>query len=224
MHIPALIEFLDGLARNNNRAWFAWNKPAYDILRQEFDVLVAELIARVAAFDRDLGTVDARKAVFRIYRDARFSKDKSPYKTHFAAAIGDRSKRGLAPGYYFHIDQRGTLLAGGGIYRPPPPTLLRIRRHIAERPDALTRVLRDAAFAKRYGGLAHEDALARPPRGFAADTPHIEAIKQRHYFGMVEIDLKKRPPRDLTRTIADIFRDLKPLMTWLRRATAAARP
>jgi uncharacterized protein (TIGR02453 family) len=221
MHIPALIEYLDGLAQNNNRAWFAWNKPAYDILRQEFDALVIQLIAHAAAFDRELGPVDPKKAVFRIYRDARFSKDKTPYKTRFAAAIGDRSKRGLAPGYYFHIDHTGTLLAGGGIYLAPPPILQRIRRHIAERPGALTRVLRDAAFAKRYGGLAQEDALSRPPRGFAADTPHIEAIKLRHYFGMVEVDLKKRPPRDLARIIADIFRDLVPLMRWLRRATAA---
>ena len=219
MHIPALIEYLDGLARNNNRAWFAWNKPAYDILRQEFDALVGQLIVRVAAFDRQLGPVEPKKAVFRIYRDARFARDPAPYKTQFAATIGDRSKRGQAPGYYFHIDHTGTLLAGGGIYRPQPPILLRIRRHIAGRPESLSRVLRDAGFRKRFGGLAQEDALTRPPRGFAADTPHIEAIKLRHYFGMVEMDLKKRPPRDLARAIGDIFRDLKPLMTWLRRAT-----
>lgn len=224
MHIPALIDYLDGLARNNNRAWFAWNRPAYDILREEFDTLVRDLITRVAVFDRDLGPVDPKKALFRIYRDARFARDGAPYKTQFAATIGDRSKRGLAPGYYFHIDHTGTLLAGGGIYRPQPPVLMRIRRHIAAHPDALSRVLRNPAFRKRYGGLAQEDALSRPPRGFDAALPHIDAIKLRHYFGIVEVDVKKRPPRDPARVIAEVFRDLKPLMTWLRHATAEPRP
>jgi uncharacterized protein (TIGR02453 family) len=219
MHIPALIEFLDGLHKNNNRPWFIWNKPAYDILRSEFEELVAALAAQVATFDRDLGPVDVRKSMFRIYRDTRFSKDKTPYKTHFSAALGDRSKRGLAPGYYFHIDHAGTLLAGGGIYRPHPPILQKIRRHIAAHPEALARVLRDRRFNATYGGLADEDALSRPPKGFAADTPYIDAIKQRHYFGMVEVNVGRRPPRDLARTISGYFRDLLPLMAWLRVAT-----
>jgi uncharacterized protein (DUF2461 family) len=73
MHVPALIEFLDGLARNNNRPWFVWNKPAYDILREEFEALVGDLIGRVRAFDREIGTVEAKKAMFRIYRDTRYA-------------------------------------------------------------------------------------------------------------------------------------------------------
>ena len=220
LHINALIDFLDGLARNNNRPWFVWNKPAYDILRQEFEDLVGDLVGRVAAFDRAIGPVDPKKAMFRIYRDTRFAKDKTPYKTHFSAAIGDRSKRGQAPGYYFHIDHTGTLLVGGGIYRPHPSILLRIRRHIASHPDAFSRLLRDPLFKQTYGGLAEEESLARPPKGFAADLPHIEAIKLKHFFGMVEIELTKRPPKDLARDIAKYFHALKPLMTWLRRAAA----
>ena len=109
MHLNALIEFLGGLEQNNNRPWFAWNKPAYDLLREEFEALLIDVIARVAKFDRGLGPVDAHKAMFRIYRDTRFYKDKTPYKTHFSAAIRDRAKRGLEPGYYFEIDHRGVL-------------------------------------------------------------------------------------------------------------------
>jgi uncharacterized protein (TIGR02453 family) len=223
MHVPALIEFLDGLRRNNNRPWFVWNKPAYDILRQEFEALVGDLAARVAAFDRDLGAVDPKKAMFRIYRDTRFSKDKTPYKTHFSAALGDRSKRGEAPGYYFEIDHTGNLLAGGGIYRPHPPILQAIRRHIAAHPEALSRVLRDRRFKATFGGLADEDALVRPPKGFAADLPHIDAIRQRHFFAMVEVDVAKRPPRDLARVVEGYFRDLLPLMAWLRVAAGTKK-
>ncbi len=218
MHLPALIEFLQGLEQNNNRPWFAWNKPAYDVLREEFQALVGDVAGRVAKFDRALGPVDPKKAMFRIYRDTRFSKDRTPYKTHFSAALNDRAKRGLAPGYYFHIDHQGILLAGGGIYRPQPAMLANIRRHIATKPASLTRLLREPRFAKTYGGLSREDALKRPPKGFDADIPHIEAIKLRHYFGMIEVDVKRRPPKDLAADLSGYFRDLLPLMTWLRSA------
>jgi uncharacterized protein (TIGR02453 family) len=224
MHVPALVEFLSGLEQNNNRPYFVWHKPAYDVLREEFEALTGEIIARVAKFDPGLGPVDAKKALFRIYRDTRFSKDKTPYKTHFSAAIRDRAKKGLEPGYYFHIDRHGVLLAGGGIYNPDPATLARIRRHIAQHPAALTRVLKEPRFNKVYGGLAEEDALARPPKGFAADTPHIEAIKLKHYFALIEVNILKRPPKDLAGAIAGYFRDVVPLMRWLRRAVAAERP
>ncbi len=99
--------------------------------------------------------MDAKKALFRIYRDTRFSKDKTPYKTHFSAAIRERAKKGLEPGYYFHIDHHGVLIAGGGIYNPDPATLARIRRHIAQHPAAFTRVLQRAALQedlRRTGG------------------------------------------------------------------------
>lgn len=222
MHVEALVEFLAGLERNNARPWFAWNKPAYDILREEFVALVADVAARVAAFDPDIGAVDPNKAMFRIYRDTRFARDKAPYKTQFAAAIGDRSKRGQAPGYYFHIDHAGMLMAGGGIYRPEPHILLAIRKHIAARPALLTRALADGRFATTYGGLADEDALSRPPKGFAADLPHIDAIRQRHYFAVVETDLARKPPKRLAADLAGHFRDLLPLVRWLRGAVAGA--
>lgn len=220
MQVRALVEFLSGLEQNNNRPYFVWHKPAYDVLREEFEALTADLIARVAKFDRALGPVDAKKALFRIYRDTRFSKDKTPYKTHFSAAIRERAKKGLEPGYYFHIDHLGVLLAGGGIYNPDPAILARIRRHIARHPAALTRVLREPRFHKTYGGLADEEALARPPKGFAPDLPHIDAIKLKHYFALIEVDIGKRPPKDLARSIAGYFRDVVPLMRWLRRGVA----
>ena len=195
MHVPALIEFLEGLRRNNNRPWFIWNKPAYDILRRNSRSWSPMLLFASPGSTPSLARWNAKKAMFRFYRDMRFAKDKTPYETHFSAALGDRSKRGQAPGYYFRIDHAGTLFVGGGIYRPHPPILLRIRRHIATKPEALSRVLRDRRFKATYGGLADEDSLARPPKGFAADSPHIDAIKCRHFFAGVEINIAKPPPR-----------------------------
>ena len=223
MQLKALLDFLSGLEQNNNRPWFAWNKPAYDLLREEFETLVTDVTARVQKFDRGLGPVDPKKAMFRIYRDTRFSKDRTPYKTHFSAAIRDRSKRGLEPGYYFHIDHEGMLLIGGGIYRPEPEILKRVRRYIAAKPATLTRMLRSPRFKKTYGAFIEEDALSRPPKGYSIDTPHIDAIKLRHFFAMVEVNVKKRPPKDLAVDLAAGFRDLLPLMEWLRSAGAEER-
>ena len=223
MQLKALLEFLSGLEQNNNRPWFAWNKPAYDVLREEFEILVTDVTARVQKFDRGLGPVDPKKAMFRIYRDTRFSKDRTPYKTHFSAAIRDRSKRGLEPGYYFHIDHEGMLLVGGGIYRPEPEILKRVRRYIATKPATLTKMLRSPRFKKTYGAFIEEDALSRPPKGYGVDTPHIDVIKLRHFFAMFEVNVKKRPPKDLAADLAAGFRDLLPLMEWLRAAGAEER-
>ena len=138
MHLKALFEFLSGLEQNNNRPWFAWNKPAYDVLRGEFE----------AAGRRCHGTDTEIRPRARPGRPQESDvphlprhplfQDKTPYKTHFSAAIRDRSKRGLEPGYYFHIDHKGMLLVGGGIYRPEPEILKRLRRYIAARPGTLT--------------------------------------------------------------------------------------
>ena len=100
MHIPALLQFLAELHQNNNKSWFLHNKPHYDILRAEFIDLVDEVGRRVQKFDTDLGPFEAKKALFRIYRDVRFSKDKSPLKTHMGAVIGARTTDKSRPVYY----------------------------------------------------------------------------------------------------------------------------
>src|SRR3954470_8676328 len=118
MHTRDLIQFLSELSENNNRAWFVMNKPRYDILRAEFLALVTKLIAEVAKFDPEVADCNPKKALFRINRDMRFSKDKSPYKTNFSAAITasglKKPSQGGGPAYYFHVDEHGTLLIAGG--------------------------------------------------------------------------------------------------------------
>ena len=175
----------------------------------------------VRAFDRELGPVDPKKSALRIYRNLRFSRDKTPFKTNFACAIGDRAQRGFLPAYYFQINAQGILMAGGGIYQPDKTVLANIRRHIATHPERLTRVFRNARFKKTYGGLAPEESLVNPPKGYDADTPHIDAIRMKHFFGIVEIDVKKHPPKDLRATIAEMFRDVHPLVAFLREASRA---
>jgi uncharacterized protein (TIGR02453 family) len=220
MHLPALIEFLEGLSKNNTRPWFVLHKPAYDILREEFMALVTGLIDDVRKFDQDLGPVDPKKSALRIFRNLRFSRDKTPFNNILGCAFGDRAQRGFKPAYYFHIDANGILLAGGGIYQPDRMILANIRRSLADHPERLTKVYRNARFSKTYRTLAHEeDSLSRPPKGFAADLKHIDAIRMKHFFGIVEIDVRKRPPENLRAEIAGLFRDVHPLVAYLREAS-----
>src|SRR5690606_7688856 len=118
----------------NNRAWFAMNKPRYDLLRLEFLELVTELIKHIAAFDPAVAQCNPKKALFRIHRDMRFTREGGPYKTTFSASITStglkRPSQGGGPAYYFHIDAGGTLLVAGGEYLPPADRLRAIRLHL----------------------------------------------------------------------------------------------
>lgn len=219
MHIPALLQFLKELSENNNRPWFLHNKPNYDILREEFTELVADIIQRIAKFDDRIEHVDPKKSLFRIYRDVRFSHNKEPYKTQFSAMIGEKKDHKAVPGYYFQINHQGILGMGGGVYMPEPPTLNKIRHDILANPQEMTKLLKNKRFVATFGGLSEEDRMMRAPKGYQhlpADHPMLEVIKNRHFFSFLEIDLKKHKSKELAKEIAGNFEDLFPLIHWLR--------
>jgi uncharacterized protein (TIGR02453 family) len=218
MHIPALLQFLAELHENNNRPWFLHNKPQYDILREEFIELVGEVGAKVAKFDKELGPFEPKKAVFRIYRDVRFAKDKSPYKDHIGAVIGARTTDKARPVYYFHVDHKGDLLTACGVYMPEPTALKKIRDFIVAEPAKFSRLLKSKTINDTFGGLMDEDRMSRPPKGYASDLPHIEHIKNRHFLCETSLSLRKKVPKDLAGKIAEDFAAAKPLMLWLRDA------
>jgi uncharacterized protein (TIGR02453 family) len=223
MHIRDLIQFLAELSENNNRAWFVMNKPRYDILRAEFLELVTKLIAGIAKFDPAVADCNPKKALFRINRDMRFSHDKSPYKTTFSAAITasglKKPSQGGGPAYYFHIDANGTLLAAGGEYMPPSDRLRGIRQHVIQDAAGFGKLLKNKKLNDRFGGLNEESKLTRPPKGFDADTPHIESIKLKSFIAWTETNLKKKMPDSLEKELLAAFKDVYPLIAWLRQVT-----
>lgn len=220
MNTRELVNYLQGLAENNNRAWFVMNKPSYDILRAEFTELVGRVIAGTARFDPPVAGQDAKKAQFRINRDVRFSKDKSPYKSNFSAVIAPGGKKDPGSHYYFHIDEKGKLLVAGGCYMPPADVLAKIRRQVAAEPAAFTRLLRNKTMLDYYGGFADEGKLVRPPKGFDADTPHIEHIKQKSFIMVRELPVKGMTTERLVKEIETGFKAALPLVKWLRAAVA----
>jgi len=186
--LPAdFFAFFEELARNNDRAWFDDNKPRYydSVVNpvSEFIVAMAPRLEKISPHY----VADPRPhggSMFRIYRDTRFSKDKSPYKTH--AGVHFRHQAGKdahAPGFYVHLARDG-LYYGGGIWRPPGPALARIREAIVDNPQAWSRIV-GARAVKQAGGISG-DSLKRPPRGYDPDHPHVEDLKRKSHYLMVE--------------------------------------
>jgi len=222
MNLRGLSKFLAGLKAHNRKSWFETHRAEYDALRSEFEELVQEVILRVARFEPEVADVTPRECIYRIYRDVRFAKDKSPYKTNFSAGIGPTGKKGGAESYYFHIDAAGKLLVAGGIYMPDGRQLLQIRRAIADDPRGFQAIVTSAAFRRRFGGLYDKDSLKRPPRGFDCDHPAMEWLKLKRYVAWSEKPASAVGSSKLAAYVADECRALQPLSSWLRAALARA--
>ncbi|MDB5935679.1 MAG: hypothetical protein JWQ01_3023 [Massilia sp.] len=220
MHLRDLTQYLTELADNNNRPWFIMNKPRYDILREEFLEVVTALIAELARFDPQVAGCNPKKAMFRINRDIRFAKDRSPYKTRFSAGITPFDKRRPSAGggstYYFQIDGNGKLGIGAGEYLPPPSRLKAIREHVVNDATGFAKVLKNKQLRGTFGDLLYEDTLQRPPKGFDAGHEHITYLKLKSFFVWTEVDLALNAPELLVPQLARGFKDAFALVTWLR--------
>lgn len=180
---PATFSFLKDLARNNDRDWFAAHKDRYLAAKADFEGLVGELIHRIAAFDKSVSGLDPAKCCFRIFRDARFSKDKSPYKTNLGAHISAATNKfQQRAGYYLHVEP-GNCFLGGGAYHPDAKWLKRIRDAIAEDGKFFRRLLAAPAFKRHFGGLEGE-TLKKAPLGIPADHPHIDLLRHKDFVAM----------------------------------------
>lgn len=182
------LSFLRDLKNNNTRDWFQANRVRYNEARAEFLGFIEGLVSGIGLIDPDLGPVDPKRTLFRINRDIRFSRDKSPYKTNFGAFISKDSKKSGNAGYYFHCDPAGSFIAGG-IYNPEPEILKKVRQEIYENPEELVDIIMEKTFTEYFGGL-YEDRLKIPPRGFPKDFECIDLLRYKSY--MVSRDLEER--------------------------------
>ncbi|MBC3877989.1 DUF2461 domain-containing protein [Undibacterium sp. FT79W] len=222
MHLIDLQAFLSELSENNNRAWFVMNKPRYDILRAEFLQMVTELIQGIQKFDPAIAGCEPKKALFRINRDVRFAKDKSPYKTTFSSSILPSGRKkpseGGGPAYYFQMDATGRLFFAVGEYMPPSDRLRAIRQHIIDDAAGFEKVLKDKKLKQAFGALQEEGKLSRPPKGFDAELKHIEYIKLKNFMVWTECPLKGMDSDEVKRTLLQGFQSALPLVQWLRAA------
>jgi len=219
---PQALRFLRELTRHNRREWFEAHRETYETeLRQPMLALLDELDVRLGTLAPELA-VDAKRSMFRIYRDVRFSKDKSPYKTHVAfwvshGALGRSSGSAIhgGAGLYFHIEPRRSLVAAG-IWMPPPPALARIRAALVADPGGFERARR--ACGRHYGRLSEEAVLQRVPRGFAANHPAARWLRYQSFTVSRPVKATELRRPDLPDQLARAYAPAIPLVRWLNAA------
>jgi uncharacterized protein (TIGR02453 family) len=186
MHLKEVFPFLIALNENNNREWFAEHKAEYDHTKKIFENYVEKLIAEIALFDEEVKGIQAKDCIFRIYRDTRFSNDKTPYKPYYSAYIcsggGRKSPRG---GYYIHV-QPGEAVVAGGVWCPEPNVLKALRKSVYENVDEFAEIMQNPEFAAHYKELLG-DKLKNVPPGFPKDFEYAEWLKPKNYC--VEADV-----------------------------------
>jgi uncharacterized protein (TIGR02453 family) len=221
----ATLHFLRGLKRNNVRSWFEARRTEYESqVRDPMRRLIEDMDVRLARFAPEI-TGHPKRSMFRIYRDVRFSKDKSPYKIHAACwfhhrdadrRVGSEAEGGGA-GFYFQIAP-GDSFTGGGIWMPARPVLNRIREAIAEDARGFDRVARAPRLLRRFGGLSEEAVLKRMPRGFAESHPAARWLRYQSFVtGRTLTDAQAISPR-LPALLERDFEAMLPLVRWINAA------
>ena len=218
-----LFQFFRDLEKHNHRDWFQKNKPRYErTVRDPLLELVSEVGPHLEKISPHL-VADPRPvggALFRIHRDVRFSKDKTPYKTHAGLRFPHEDGKNVhAPGYYLHLEP-GSVFVGSGIWHPDPPTLARVRDAIVADPKAWKRAISGKAFRAscRLGG----DSLKRPPKGYDPDHPLIEDLKRKDFIAYAELSEAEACRPDFVNRFTGACRTMKPLVGFLSRAVGIA--
>jgi uncharacterized protein (TIGR02453 family) len=216
------IEFFAKLMRNNRREWFQPRKETFETqLKQPMRELVEALNGELRRLDPEYVT-DPDKAIYRIYRDTRFAKDKTPYKDHIAASFYRKGGTGHGLGGYYCAVSHKEVAVGGGIYMPEPETLAAIRSHIAENHQELRKILRAKAVRELFGDLQGEQ-LTRVPKGYLPDHPAADLLRFKRYILYVELPADLATTPQLYPEIVKRFRALTPFQRFLSAAVAPTR-
>lgn len=178
--------FLSGLKENNNKIWFGKNRKWYEESRDKILFVTEVLINEIRKFDQDVPVMDPKDCMFRIFRDVRFSEDKSPYKINMGSFIAKGGRKSMRAGYYFHLEP-GECFAGGGIYMPEAEPLRAIRQHIYENPVKFAGILEDKTFKNLFTEI-YGNKLKTAPKGYPKDFEYIDLLKHTSYAFTVKID------------------------------------
>lgn len=213
------LKFLTALKKNNNKPWFDEHKKEFETAKKDVEALVGKILQQLAKEEPGYGELDPKKCVFRIYRDVRFSKDKTPYKTHFGAYfVADGNKDG-GPGYYLHVEPGATFIAGG-YWIPQPDALKKIRQEIDYNFADFKKVVEDKKFKKVFGVLNEEEKLKTPPKGYDAENPAIEYLKLKSFTVSAKLEDSDVTGKAFEKKIVDVFGSMKSFIEFLKMAVA----
>ncbi|CAN5277468.1 DUF2461 domain-containing protein [soil metagenome] len=214
----ATIRFLKDLQDNNNKPWFDAHRQVYENAKADLQAMVGQLIPAIASFDEPIGALQVKECTFRINRDVRFSKNKSPYKNNMAAYFSRGGKKASVAGYYFHCEP-GKSYAAGGFYSPMPAELAKIRQEIDYNFDEWKKIIDNKTFKKNFpDGVDGIESLQRPPKGYDETNPAIHYLKMKHFIVSKPITDIELQSKTLVKDVAKIFQTMKPMLDFLNLA------
>lgn len=216
MIAPETLSFLKKLAKNNDREWFQANKKAFDAAQDNMTAFAGYLIGEIGKFDDAVAGLDPKSCVFRIYRDTRFSKDKSPYKRNLGAYIAPGGRKSMLPGYYFHVEPGRSFIAGGK-HNPDGSELLKIRTAIADNTAEFLKIVDRKTFRDTFGSMSGE-RLKTVPKGFDPAHKAIEYLKLKEFMAWTEFKnnnllMSPKFPKQLIKMTKEMY----PLVLFLRK-------
>lgn len=213
------LSFLKKLEKNNHKSWFDENRHLYVDAKADFEQLVSKVIDSFGKVDGDIASLLAKNCIFRQNRDIRFSKDKTPYKSHFGASFDRGGKKSGFAGYYLHIEPGNRSFAGGGIWMPDAPVVKKIRQEIDYNWDEFKGIVRHKDFKKVFSDLdVSEYKLSREPKGYEKDNPAIEYLKLKSWVAVKKITDEELVASNMNRQVIHIFSALMPLVKFINRA------
>ncbi len=212
-----IFEYLKDLEQNNNREWFAANKDRLQPVRSQFESFFDDLIQKIYKFDESIGRQTAAKCMYRMHRDTRFSKDKTPFKIHIAAFVASGGyKQHHMPGYYLHI-QNNESCAGAGLHMPLPKDLDKIRKEIYYNIDEFKAIIESPDYCRFYNGFFGPDKLKKAPKNFPSDFPDIELLKNKSYSIITEFSNEEVLSKDFFDRVLSAFKVAHPFNRFLNR-------
>jgi uncharacterized protein (TIGR02453 family) len=212
------LKFLKELRKNNNKPWFDAHRKQYEAAKNDFENFIQSVLENHSKNDPDLKELTAKKCMFRINRDVRFSKDKSPYKTNFGASMDKGGKKSGLAGYYFHLEP-GKSFLGGGIWMPQPDALKKVRQEIDYCLDEFKKIMSVRKFQTVYGKLYTGEGiqLSKVPQGFERDNPAAEYLKFKSWLVLADLSDSTLTSKELIKKTVDAFSVLQPFIKFLNR-------
>lgn len=218
----ATIKFLKELKKNNNKPWFDVNRKVYEAAKADFADFIQRVIDMHGKNDPAIKNLVAKDCMFRINRDIRFAKDKSPYKTNFGASINKGGKKAWnSAGYYFHLEP-GQCFTGGGLYQPPPEDLKKVRQEIDYNFAAFKKIIASKKFKSVYGDLdrSAEYMLSRVPKGYEPENDAAEYLKLKSFIAMINVKDADLTSKDLVKKTVAAFEALQPVIEFINQSLA----
>jgi len=216
------LKFLKDLKKNNNKPWFDVHRKEYEEAKTDFANFIQQVIDKYAKNDPSIKLLAAKDCMFRINRDIRFSKDKTPYKTNIGAYINRGGKKSLYGGYYFHCEP-GQSFVGGGLWMPMPPELNKVRQEIDYNFPAFKKIITSKKFKSVYKDLSRdkEYVLSRVPKGYESTNEAAEYLKLKSFVSLTTLKDADLTSKNLLKKTVDAFEALQPLIHFVNEAVEA---